>query len=65
MLRSPQMFISSSGFLHYRVGGHQQLRVTVTSFLHFAEAKYLPATGPAHDGWGEHISFPVNANKRV
>lgn len=63
-LHSPQTFISSSGFLHYRPGGRQRLRVTVTSFLPSTEAKYLSATGPTHDGRGEHIPLPVAASKR-
>jgi len=36
----------------------------VTSFLPSTEAKYLPTTGPARDGRGEHIPFPMVASMR-
>ena len=63
-LHSLQTFISSSGYLHYRPGGRQRLRVTITSFLPSTEAKNLPTMDPAYDGRSEHIPLPMTASMR-
>ena len=60
-LNSPQVFVSSSGYLRNRPDGRQRLRATVTSFLPSTDA--LPAKGSAYDGRGEHAPLLVAARK--